>query len=212
MIRGSTTQRRWRGRRALRLASAAIVLALLAGACSGNGQSAEAYFDGLNVETSRYDAALTDLRTAYGEELESELDLLQQRTDFTDTSSVDAYFDQAKELAIVKTAELFSNSGAELRLFIDALKLMEPPDVFLEVHQDTLAAGEALAASMPLTIESVRSLGAIEDLDETLADTPYTVAAQRFAIACQNLEDAAAVEAIEVDITCPTGPAVVATG
>lgn len=185
---------------------------MVVAACSGNAQSAEAYFDGLNVETGRYDTALEELRTTYGDELETELDALQQRTDFTDTSSVDAYFDQAKEVAIVKTAELFSNSGAELRLFLDALSDMEPPEVFVEVHQDTLAAGEALAASMPLTIEAVRSLDAIEDLDETLAETPYTVATQRFAIACQNLEDAAAAESIEVEIVCPTGPAIVASG
>ena len=143
---------------------------------------------------------------------ERELDVLQGRTDFTDTSSVDSYFHQARELAIVKTAELFSNSGAELRLFLDALREMTPPDVFVDVHQDAVAAGEALAASMPLTIEAVRSLAALEDLDETLVEAPYSVAAQRFAIACQNLEDAAIAESLDVDLTCPTGPAVIATG
>ncbi len=180
--------------------------------CSGNGQSAAAYFDALNAETEKYDEALTTLRATYGEELETELNALQDRTDFTDTSSVDAYFDQAKEVAIVKTAELFSNSGTELRAFLDELKTMEPPDEFGEVHQDALAAGEALAAAMPLTIESVRSLDALEDLDETLLDTPYSVATQRFGIACQNLEDAAVAAGLDVDISCPLGPAVVAGG
>lgn len=189
-----------------------VVLVLVTTACSGNSQSPEAYFDSLNLETEAYDMALDELQTTYGEELESQLDALQERTDFTDISSVDAYFDQSKEVAIVKTAELFSSAGAELREFLDALREMDPPEPFVEVHQDTLAAGEALAASMPLTIEAVRSLNAIEDLEETLLDTPYSVATQRFGIACQNLEQAAVAESLDVDINCPQGPAVVATG
>jgi len=200
------------GKRARRNGIVLAAFVLVVVACSGNGQSPEAYFDGLNAETERYNEAVDELRIAYGDELETALMNLQERADFSDTSSVDAYFDQAKEVAIVKTAELFSNSGGELRDFLDLLKDMTPPDPFVVVHQDAVAAGEALAASMPLTIEAVRSLGAIEDLDETLLDTPYSVATQRFNIACQNLQDAARAEAIEVEINCPVGPAAVARG
>lgn len=178
------------------------VVGLLA-ACSDSEPTPAAYFDALESETRGYSEAVDDLNAGYGDELSDELSILFDRTDFSDTSAVDGFFNQAKEVAIVKTAELFSSMAAELRLLIDALSTLEPPEGLVAAHADALAGGQALAAAMPVTIEAVRNLESIEDLDETLEGTPYPVAVQRFGIACLNLESAAGDQGINVELACP---------
>lgn len=176
--------------------------------CGGDATPQD-YFEELADGTTAYAEALTEMRDGYGEAIGAELDGLRERTDFTDTAAVDAYFDQAKEVAIVKTADLFADTGAQLRTLIDALRAMEPPEALVTAHQDALATGEALAASLPITIEAVRSLDSIENLQETIESSPFTVASQRFSIACRNLESAATGAGIEVDLNCPDGLAAV---
>lgn len=190
-----------------RVTSGAVALVVVAAsiASCGGDSSPQDYFSDLATETRSYDEALLELRTAYGDDLSAELADLQERTDFSDTAAVDAYFDQAKEVAIVKTADLLADTGAALRRLLDALEALEPPEGVASAHQDALATGEALASAMPVTIEAVRSLGSIEDLQSTIDGSPVTVAAQRFGIACQNLEDAATGAGIEVDLSCPDG-------
>jgi hypothetical protein len=180
-------------------------MALVSTACGGGGASPQDYFSGLADEMQLYDDTISEARDNYGTELEEELTALQENADLTDTASVDAYFDQAKEVAIVKTADLFTDTGSALRQLIDSLEAMEPPNGLQPAHQDLVAAGEALAATMPLTIEGVRSLDSIEDLQESIDSSPFTVAAQRFGIACKNLEAAANGAGIEVDLNCPDG-------
>jgi hypothetical protein len=184
-----------------------LVVLLLLGACGSDEPTPEAYFDALAAETQTYRTAVDDHRSAYGDELSAELAALADRADFSDVAAVDDYFDQAKEIAIVKTAELFTDMGSELRSLLDAIEELEPPENLAEEHQDAVASGEALAASMPITIEAVRSLDTIEDLNETIEAAPFTVAAQRFSLACQNLEAAAVAEGIEVELDCPDGVA-----
>ncbi len=179
-------------------------LALIAAACGGSS-SPQDYFADLGSETRAYNESIAQLREDYGAALDEELSALREGSDLTDTAAVDAYFNQAKEVAIVKTADLFTDTGAELRTLIDALDALEPPDGLVPAHQDAVAAGEALAAAMPITIEAVRSLDSIENLQETIDASPFTVAAQRFGIACQNLEDAAKGAGIDVDLDCPDG-------
>ncbi len=179
-------------------------LAVLLVACSG-APSPEDYFDGVAQETADYGEALDELRSGYASDLRDELSSLADRTDFTDTAAVDAYFVQAKEVAIVKTADLLTDAGASLRTLLDAFEALEPPEDLTAEHDDLIATGEALAASMPSSIETLRNLGSIEELQETFERTPYSVAAQRFAIACENLEDAARSRAIEVELVCPGG-------
>lgn len=188
----------------IRRISLGVVLALVIVACGGSA-SPQDYFSDLGSHTSSYNESIAELRDGYGEALGDELAALQEGTDFSDTAAVDAYFAQAKEVAIVKTADLFTDTGASLRDLLDALKALEPPDGLAASHADAVATGEALAASLPITIEAVRSLVSIEDLQETIERSPFTVAAQRFAIACQNLEDAATGAGIEVDLQCPDG-------
>jgi hypothetical protein len=182
-----------------------VVAVLLVVSACGGSSSPENYFSDLSDGTAAYADALSEMRAGYGEALRSELEGLQEDTDFTDTAAVDAYFDQAKEVAIVKTADLFTDTGAQLRSLIDALRQMEPPEALRLAHQDAVATGEALAAALPVTIQAVRSLDAIEDLQETIDRSQFAVAAQRFSIACQNLEDAATGAGIEVDVRCPDG-------
>lgn len=181
---------------------ALVVVGLLA-ACSDSEPTPAAYFNALESETRSYSEAVDDLNAGYGDELSDELSILFDRTDFSDTSAVDGFFNQAKEVAIVKTAELFSSMAAELRLLIDALSTLDPPEGLVAAHSDALAGGQALAAAMPVTIEAVRNLESIEDLDETLEGTPYPVAVQRFGIACLNLESAAGDQGINVELACP---------
>jgi hypothetical protein len=157
----------------------------------------------LESETRTYAEAVDQLEATYGEELSDELSTLFEGTEFSDTSAVDGYFNQAKEVAIVKTADLFSSMAAELRVLIDSLAALDPPEGLVEAHADALAGGEELATAMPLTIEAVRNLDSIEDLDETLEGTPYPVAVQRFGIACLNLETAARDQGITVELACP---------
>lgn len=159
----------------------------------------------ISEETRAYAATVMSLREDYAADLAEELSSLADRADFTDTAAVDDYFVQAKEVAIVKTADLVTNVGAELRRLLDVLNQLEPPDGFVVEHQDTIASGEALAAAMPSSIEAIRNLDSIEQLQETVEATPYAVAAQRFAIACENLEAAAAGQGFEVDLQCPAG-------
>jgi hypothetical protein len=175
----------------------------LTAACSDAEPTPAAYFESLESETSIYAEAVDELEATYGEELSDELTTLFEGTEFSDTSSVDGYFNQAKEVAIVKTADLFSSMAAELRVLIDSLATLEPPEGLVEAHSDALAGGEELATAMPLTIEAVRNLESIEDLDETLEGTPYPVAVQRFGIACLNLETAARDQGITVELACP---------
>lgn len=181
-----------------------VVLSLVMVACGGSS-SPQDYFSDLGTHTASYNESIAELRAEYGEDLGDELAALQDDTDFSDTAAVDAYFVQSKEVAIVKTADLFTDTGASLRELLDALKALEPPDGLAASHADAVATGEALAASLPITIEALRSLESIEDLQETIERSPFTVAAQRFAIACQNLEDAATGAGIEVDLQCPDG-------
>jgi hypothetical protein len=179
-------------------------LALTVASCGGT-PSPEDYFGNVAQETEAYGQALDDLRDAYAADLRDELSSLADRTDFTNTAAVDAYFVQAKEVAIVKTADLLTNAGAELRTVLDALDELEPPEELVAEHQDAITSGEALAASMPSSIEALRNLASIEQLQETFETTAYSVAAQRFAIACENLEAAARSRGINVDFVCPGG-------
>lgn len=187
-------------RRALAAASLLLVLA----ACSG-APSAEDYFGAIGEDTRSYATTVQSLREAYASDMADELSSLADRSDFTDTAAVDEYFVQAKEVAIVKTADLLANVGAELRRLLDSLEELEPPEGYVVEHQDTIASGEALAAAMPSSIEAIRNLDSIEQLQETLEGTAYSVAAQRFGLACENLEAAAVAQGIEVDLQCPSG-------
>ncbi len=193
-----------------RSATAVIIAFVVAVAACGGASSPEDYFSGLRDGTSAYADALSDMRAGYADALRTELEGLQEDTDFTDTAAVDAYFDQAKEVAIVKTADLFTDTGAQLRSLIDALRQMEAPEALRVAHQDLVATGEALSAALPVTIQALRSLDTIENLQETIDQSPFAVAAQRFTIACQNLEDAATGAGIEVDLRCPDGIAAIA--
>ena len=141
-----------------RILTLVVAVLLVVSACGGSS-SPENYFSDLSDGTAAYADALSEMRAGYGEALRSELEGLQEDTDFTDTAAVDAYFDQAKEVAIVKTADLFADTGAQLRSLIDALRQMEPPEALRLAHQDAVATGEALAAALPVTIQAVRSLG-----------------------------------------------------
>jgi len=184
--------------------SAVVIAVLTLGACGGSS-SPQDYFADLGSETRAYNEQIDELRANYGSDLNDELSSLGDATDFTDTAGVDAYFDQAKEVAIVRTADLLADTGAALRGLIDALRALEPPDGLVPAHDDAVATGEALAAAMPVTIEQVRSLDSIEELQETIDGSPFAVASQRFAIACRNLEAAANGAGIEVDLQCPDG-------
>lgn len=181
-----------------------IVGLVLLAACSG-APSAEDYFGSIGEETRAYAATVDSLRQSYATDLADELSSLADRSDFTHTAAVDDYFVQAKEVAIVKTADLLTDVGGELRRLLDGLDELEPPEGFVTEHQDTLASGEALAAALPSSIEAVRNLDSIEQLQETLEATPYWVAAQRFGIACENLQTAAATQGFEADLQCPAG-------
>lgn len=172
-------------------------------ACSGADPTPEAYFEALATELAAYSDAVDQRKAEYGEELSAELATLHERTDFSDLSSVEAYFGQAKEISIVKTADLFSDSAAALRSFLDELEALEPPDNLVEAHEDAVVSGEALVAAMPLTIEAVRNLDAVENLQESLEGSPYVVASQRFAVACRNLQDAAGAAGVEAELRCP---------
>jgi len=187
----------------MRLAMVVGCLVLL-GACSGS-PSAEDYIGAIGESMSAYEDVVTSLRKGFAADLADELASLADRADFTGTAAVDDYFVQAKEVAIVKTAELLADVGAELRAALDAIEKLEPPEGLAIEHEDVVASGEALAAAMPSSIETIRSLGSIEQLQETLEATPYSLAAQRFALACENLEAAAVAQAVEVDLACPGG-------
>ncbi len=177
---------------------------MMAAACGG-GSSPQDYYGALADETAVYAEAIDELQQLYGEELVDELASLQEASDFSDTAAVDAYFKQAKEVAIVKTAELFTDLGGELRTLLDALRAMDPPQGLVPSHNDAVTTGEALAAALPVTISAVRSLETIAQLQETIEASPFNDAAQRFAIACQNLEDTGTGAGIEVDLQCPDG-------
>ncbi len=179
-------------------------LLLVLAACGGSSTPQD-YFSDLGNETRAYNEAVAEIRAGYADDLADELASLQEGTDFSDTAAVDAYFAAAKEVAIVKTADLFTDTGAALRQMLDALDALEPPEGLIPAHQDAVASGEALAAALPITIEALRSLDSVEVLQETIEGSPFTVAAQRFVIACKNLEDAATGAGIEVDLECPDG-------
>ena len=179
-------------------------MVLVVAGCGGT-PSPEDYFGNVAEETGAYGQALDELRNAYAADLKDELSSLADRTDFTNTAAVDAYFVQAKEVAIVKTADLLSDAGAELRNALDALEELEPPEELAVEHEDVITSGETLAASMPSSIEALRNLSSIEELQETFETTAYSVAAQRFAIACENLEQAARSRGIDVAFVCPGG-------
>lgn len=172
-------------------------------ACTDSELTPEAYFETLRDETARYSEAVTGLRTEFGEDLGAEIQELKDDTDFSDTSAVGAFFSEAQEVAIVKTAEMFSASSTHLRSMLDSLGDITPPPGLEQEHGDLVAAGEALQASMAPTIEAIRNLGAIGDLQSTIDATPYTVAAQRFGIACANVQKAAADRGVPVELVCP---------
>ena len=192
-----------RGKPRIWTATVVATLVMLVSACGDGEPTPASYFEALESQTRSYAEALAELRTTFGEELAAELSVLHDRTDFADTNAVAGYFGQAKEAAIVKTADLFSREGAELRTFMDGLRELEPPDGLAQAHDDFVAGGDGLLEAMPPTIEAVRNLEVIEDLPTALEDTPYTVASQRFGIACQSLGTTAAEQGIEVELECP---------
>ncbi len=179
---------------------------MLVAACGDAEPTPASYFEALETQTRSYAEALTELRATFGDELAAELATLHDRTNFADTNAVAGYFGQAKEAAIVKTADLFSREGTELRTFMDGLSELDPPEGLAQAHDDFVAGGDGLLAAMPATIEAVRNLDVIEDLPTALQETPYTVASQRFGIACQSLGATAAEQGIEVDLDCPGTP------
>ncbi len=178
-------------------------VAVALAACNGSELTPEAYFETLRDETAGYSEAVTELRTQYGEDLSAEIDALREGSDFSDTAAVAAFFREAQEVAIVKTAEMFSRSSTHLRSMLDTLEDITPPPGLEQEHGDLVAAGEALQASMAPTIEAIRNLGSIDDLQTTIDATPYTVALQRFGIACGNMQNAAADGGVAVELVCP---------
>lgn len=196
-------------RRSLRTFGWLLVAAWVLGACDSAPPTASGYFDDLAGEMSEFSEAITTQQEQYGSDLAGELDELHGATDFGDLGAVDEFFDQAGELAIVRTADLFSETGAEMRDLIERLSGLEPTAGLAIAHDDLLTAGAGLISEVPTATETVRNLDSIDQLAEALDGSPYATAAQRFSIACANLSEAATAAGVTTELTCPQ-PLVVA--
>ena len=182
------------------------MVALVAGlvsSCSSSPPTASGYFEDLSGELEGLSESMTARQTDFGEELSGQLADLHGSTDFSDLAAMAAYFDQAGELAIVKTADLFSQTGSELRGLVDSLGEMEPPPELDVAHEDLITAGSDLVAAIPAATETVRSLESIDLLGESLEGSDFATASQRFAIACTNLATAATSAGVAVGLECP---------
>ncbi len=184
------------------MAGLALTAALLA-SCSSSPPTATGYFEELSTQLVDLSETVTARQADFGEDLSAQLADLHASTDFADLAAMAAYFDQAGELAIVKTADLFSQTGSELRSLVDGLEEMEPPDALELAHEDLITAGSDLVAAIPAATETVRSLGSIDQLGESLDGSDFAAASQRFAIACTNLAAAATSAGVAVDLECP---------
>lgn len=87
---------------------ALVVVAVVVGACGG-GTSLDDYFGRLGARSTEFDKASNEISGRYQADLEGQLGDLQASLDLDDPSAVNEFFQQATELAIVKTAELFSD-------------------------------------------------------------------------------------------------------
>ncbi|CAN5431525.1 hypothetical protein BH24ACT7_BH24ACT7_06440 [soil metagenome] len=185
------------------------LVALLAGAvvlftaCGGDPPTAVGYFGELADELTGFSEAIAAQQEDYGKDLGDQLTELHDATDFGDLGAMSGFFDQAGELAIVKSADLFSTAGAELRGLMERLGRLEPPEELAVAHADLLTAGSGLVTAVPTATETVRNLDSIDQLEEALDGSEYATAAQRFAIACTNLADASATAGVTVELNCP---------
>ncbi len=182
---------------------APLATAVVLAACSSSPPTASGYFEELNTELESFTAAVEAQQVDFGENLADQLGDLQESTDFGDLGAMAGFFDQAGELAIVGTAELFSEAAGELRSLVETLGEMEPTPELEVAHEDLITAGSGLVAAIPAATETVRNLESIDQLDEALEGSDFATAAQRFAIACTNLGTAATSAGVAVDLSCP---------
>jgi hypothetical protein len=188
---------------ATRLAGTLALTVALLVSCNSSPPTATGYFEELSGQMTDLSETVAARQADFGDELSAQLADLHGSTDFTDLAAMAAYFDQAGELAIVKTADLFSQTGSELRGLVDGLEEMEPPPELAVAHEDLITAGSDLVAAIPAATETVRSLDSIDQLRQSLDGSDFATASQRFAIACTNLATAATSAGVAVELECP---------
>lgn len=86
--------------------------------------------------------------------------------------------------------------------FLEDLKSIEPPAEAESVHEDYLAAIDAVGAWIEGTIETVDGVDSLEEFEKQVDLSAYRDIEQGFIEACTELERIAADNGIEVDLEC----------
>lgn len=187
-----------------RLRYVAVAVVLLAAACGGDDAlSMEEYYAAVEAETARYDQATDDISNALNAQFESAITEVTDAAAGADDATLETLVAELTETAVAATSAAFRLTGEQLDQFIATMDPLEPPDEVAAEHDEAVAALRASRAAIDPTIESIKGVTTMEELDPVLAGSAFADSRRRLEASCRALEQAGNDNGLDVDLDCP---------
>ena len=159
------------------VAALALVIAVLAAACGGNG--------GLTLEEY-----LQQLETL-DQEAEAGIEALEFPEEFA-----------SEEEQVLAFQDFFAAVVPIIADLVDAIDDLDPPAEAEDAHNEAVDAGRDFVTEAEDLTNELADVGSSSELEEVFDAPEYDAASDRFDQACFDLQDIADANSIDVDLTC----------
>ncbi|MDH3606757.1 MAG: hypothetical protein OER12_07160 [Acidimicrobiia bacterium] len=162
-----------------------VAAAIIVAACSA-GSTADDYFADLAGATSSLDDALDEVEASFNAGL---LDINFE------ANGADQQFIDLFQASIGAVNEAFAG-------FAQGLSDLDPPPELAAAHQEALDAGLSVVADYEARSDQLGSIATVADIDVYAEGLATSVARTRFVASCNELQEIADRDRIEVDLSC----------
>lgn len=162
-----------------------VAVAIIVAACSA-GSTADDYFAELAGAASSLDDALDEVEATFNAGL---LDINFE------ANGADQQFIDLFQASIGAVSEAFAG-------FSEDLSGLDPPNELAAAHQEALDAGLSVVADYAARNEQLGAIATVADIDVYAEGLATSVARTRFVASCNELQEIADRDRIEVNLSC----------
>ena len=180
-----------------------VVLVLVLAACGEPAMSPAEYFSELQPSSTGFAQATDDVDGRYTAQLSITFDELQDQYDLTIAEEAEEFARRSIEVSVEATAAFVTATVEGMERYLDDLSGLRPPETVEEAHSATLDALRRARDGLDPTLQAVRGVGAVGELESAVRSSPLGEALVRIGEACQVLQAAAADEGLVIDLQCP---------